>query len=77
EVIGFSELMANYPRAQQAHILNRGLRAVADYEYEMQLAHMNRHQMPTLESEFQMPCKEWSIISSTLGKEVARHQGDV
>ena len=63
--------------AQQANILIRGLRAVADFEYEMQLAHMNRHLMPTLESVFLMPCKEWSFISSSLVKEVARHQGDV
>ncbi len=77
EVIGFSDLMANFARAQQANILIRGLRAVADFEYEMQLAHMNRHQTPTLESVFLMPCKEWSFISSSLVKEVARHQGDV
>ena len=77
EVIGFSDLMANFARAQQANILIRGLRAVADFEYEMQPAHMNRHLMPTLESVFLMPCKEWSFISSSLVKEVARHQGDV
>ena len=77
EVIGFSDLMANFARAQQANILIRGLRAVADFEYEMQLAHMNRHLKPTLESVFLMPCKEWSFISSSLVKEVARHQGDV
>ncbi len=77
EVIGFSDLMANFARAQQANILIRGLRAVADFEYEMQLAHMNRHLMPILESVFLMPCKEWSFISSSLVKEVARHQGDV
>ncbi|SQI79410.1 phosphopantetheine adenylyltransferase [Klebsiella oxytoca] len=60
--------MANFARAQQANILIRGLRAVADFEYEMQLAHMNRHLMPTLESVFLMPCKEWSFISSSLVK---------
>ncbi|MEN0585668.1 MULTISPECIES: pantetheine-phosphate adenylyltransferase [unclassified Kosakonia] len=76
-VVGFSDLMANFTRAQQANILIRGLRAVADFEYEMQLAHMNRHLMPELESVFLMPSKEWSFISSTLVKEVARHQGDV
>ncbi|MDN2486894.1 pantetheine-phosphate adenylyltransferase [Kosakonia sacchari] len=76
-VVGFSDLMANFARAQQANILIRGLRAVADFEYEMQLAHMNRHLMPELESVFLMPSKEWSFISSTLVKEVARHQGDV
>ena len=77
EVVGFSDLMANFARSQQANILIRGLRAVADFEYEMQLAHMNRHLMPALESVFLMPSTEWSFISSTLVKEVARHQGDV
>ncbi|SFR12569.1 MULTISPECIES: pantetheine-phosphate adenylyltransferase [unclassified Enterobacter] len=77
EVVGFSDLMANFARDQQANILIRGLRAVADFEYEMQLAHMNRHLMPTLESVFLMPSKEWSFISSSLVKEVARHAGDV
>ena len=77
EVIGFSDLMANFARDQQANILIRGLRAVADFEYEMQLAHMNRHLMPELESVFLMPSKEWSFISSSLVKEVARHAGDV
>ena len=76
-VVGFSDLMANFARDQQATILIRGLRAVADFEYEMQLAHMNRHLMPTLESVYLMPSKEWSFISSSLVKEVARHAGDV
>ncbi|EHM50076.1 MAG: pantetheine-phosphate adenylyltransferase [Yokenella regensburgei] len=76
-VMGFSDLMANFARTQQANILIRGLRAVADFEYEMQLAHMNRHLMPELESVFLMPSKEWSFISSSLVKEVARHHGDV
>jgi len=77
EVIGFSDLMASFARDQQATILIRGLRAVADFEYETQLAHMNRHLMPELESVFLMPAKEWSFISSSLVKEVARHRGDV
>lgn len=77
DVMGFSDLMANFARERQANILIRGLRAVADFEYEMQLAHMNRHLMPDLESVFLMPSKEWSFISSSLVKEVARHQGDV
>ncbi|KAF1369691.1 pantetheine-phosphate adenylyltransferase [Yokenella regensburgei] len=76
-VMGFSDLMANFARTQQANILIRGLRAIADFEYEMQLAHMNRHLMPELESVFLMPSKEWSFISSSLVKEVARHHGDV
>ncbi|MEG1652957.1 MAG: pantetheine-phosphate adenylyltransferase [Hafnia sp.] len=77
EVLGFSELMAHFAQHQNAHILVRGLRAVSDFEYEMQLANMNRHLMPTLESVFLMPSKEWSFFSSSLVKEVARHGGDI
>ncbi|QBJ09904.1 pantetheine-phosphate adenylyltransferase [Rahnella aquatilis] len=77
EVIGFSDLMANFARNQGANVLVRGLRAVSDFEYEMQLANMNRHLLPTLESVFMMPSKEWSFISSSLVKEVARHGGDI
>ncbi|MCX2959169.1 MAG: pantetheine-phosphate adenylyltransferase, partial [Serratia symbiotica] len=53
------------------------LRAVSDFEYEMQLANMNRHLMPTLESIFLMPSEECSFISSSLVKEVALHGGDI
>lgn len=77
EVIGFSDLMANFAKTQGANVLVRGLRAVSDFEYEMQLANMNRHLLPTLESVFMMPSKEWSFISSSLVKEVARHGGDI
>ncbi|WP_413531181.1 pantetheine-phosphate adenylyltransferase [Rahnella inusitata] len=77
EVIGFSDLMANFAKVQGANVLVRGLRAVSDFEYEMQLANMNRHLLPTLESVFMMPSKEWSFISSSLVKEVARHGGDI
>ncbi|STQ73047.1 pantetheine-phosphate adenylyltransferase [Hafnia alvei] len=77
EVLGYSELMAHFAQHQNANILVRGLRAVSDFEYEMQLANMNRHLMPTLESVFLMPSKEWSFISSSLVKEVARHGGDI
>lgn len=76
-VMGFSELMTNVARQQQATILVRGLRAVSDFEYEMQLAKMNRHLMPELESVFMMPAEAWSYISSTLVKEVALHGGVV
>ncbi|OQP34903.1 pantetheine-phosphate adenylyltransferase [Pantoea latae] len=77
EVVGFSDLMANFARAQQANVLVRGLRAVSDFEYELQLAHMNRHLLPTLESVFLMPSEGFSFVSSSLVKEVARHGGDV
>ncbi|MEX5533324.1 pantetheine-phosphate adenylyltransferase, partial [Pseudomonas syringae] len=74
---GFSDLMANFAKAQQANVLVRGLRAVSDFEYELQLAHMNRHLLPTLESVFLMPSEQYSFISSSLMKEVARHGGEV
>ncbi|ACS83981.1 pantetheine-phosphate adenylyltransferase [Musicola paradisiaca] len=77
EVIGFSDLMASFAKQQHATILVRGLRAISDFEYELQLAKMNTHLMPTLESVFLMPSEKWSFISSTLVKEVARHGGDV
>lgn len=77
DVVGFSDLMANFARAQQANVLVRGLRAVSDFEYELQLAHMNRHLLPTLESVFLMPSEQYSFISSSLVKEVARHGGEV
>lgn len=77
KVIGFSELMAHFAQEQKANVLIRGLRAVSDFEYELQLAHMNRHLMAELESIFLMPSEKWSFISSSLVKEVARHGGDV
>ncbi|ANI29763.1 phosphopantetheine adenylyltransferase [Yersinia entomophaga] len=77
EVIGFSELMATFAQQHKANILVRGLRSVSDFEYEWQLANMNRHLMPTLESVFLLPSEKWSFISSSLVKEVARHGGDI
>ncbi|NIG88721.1 MAG: pantetheine-phosphate adenylyltransferase [Serratia symbiotica] len=77
EVLGFSELMAHFAAQHNANILVRGLRAVSDFEYEMQLANMNRHLMPTLDSIFLMPSEECSFISSSLVKEVAFHGGNI
>lgn len=76
-VVGFTGLLAEFARQQQATILIRGLRAVADFEYEFQLANMNRRLNPDVESVFLTPSEENSFISSTLVKEVALHHGDV
>lgn len=76
-VIGFSGLLADLAREQEARVLVRGLRAVADFEYEFQLANMNRRLNAELESVFLTPSEENSFISSTLVKEVALHKGDV
>lgn len=77
EVVGFSGLLVDFAKQQQAGILVRGLRAVSDFEYEFQLANMNRRLSPGLESVFLTPAEENSFISSTLVKEVALHGGDI
>lgn len=76
-VIGFSGLLADFGKTQQAHVLIRGVRAVADFEYEFQLASMNRSLNPALDSIFMTPSEKNTFISSTLVKEVCRHGGDV
>ncbi|MDC9588609.1 pantetheine-phosphate adenylyltransferase [Xenorhabdus sp. XENO-10] len=77
DVVGFSELMVNFAKKQQANILIRGVRSVSDFEYEWQLANMNRHFMPELESVFLLPSQTLSFVSSSLIKDVARHDGDI
>lgn len=76
-VVGFSGLLVNFAKQHQAKVLIRGLRAVSDFEYEFQLANMNRRLYPELESVFLTPAEQNSFISSTLVKEVALHKGDV
>ena len=76
-VVGFSGLLVDFAKQHQANVLIRGLRAVSDFEYEFQLANMNRRLSPELESVFLTPAEENSFISSTLVKEVALHHGDV
>ncbi len=76
-VTGFTGLLAAFAKDNKADILIRGLRAVSDFEYEFQLANMNRRLNPHLESVFLTPSEENSFISSTLVKEVALHKGDV
>ena len=77
EVRGFTGLLAAFADEMNATILIRGLRAVSDFEYEFQLANMNRRLNPNLESVFLTPAEENSFISSTLVKEVALHNGRV
>lgn len=76
-VVGFSGLLVDFAKDHQATILIRGLRAVSDFEYEFQLANMNRRLHPELESVFLTPAEENSFISSTLVKEVSIHGGKV
>ena len=77
KVIGFEGLLVNFAREQNATVLIRGMRAVADFEFEFQLASMNRSLAPEVESVFLMPGENYSFISSALVKEVAILNGDV
>lgn len=76
-IVGFTGLLIDFAREHQAQVLIRGLRAVSDFDYEFQLANMNRRLAPDLESVFLTPAEKNSFISSTLVKEVALHNGDV
>ena len=77
EVLGFSNLLVEFVQQAGAGVLIRGLRAVSDFEYEFQLASMNRHLAPDVETLFMTPDENYSFISSSLVKEIARLDGDV
>ena len=77
EVRGFSTLLANFINEIEAGVILRGLRAVSDFEYEFQLASMNRHLIPLAETMFLTPAEQYSFISSSLVREIARLGGDV
>ncbi|TXL65422.1 pantetheine-phosphate adenylyltransferase [Zeimonas arvi] len=77
EVLGFSGLLVNLVRAQRADVVVRGLRAVTDFEYEFQLAGMNRQLMPEIETIFMTPTDQYQFISGTLVREIALMGGDV
>ena len=76
-VIGFNNLLMDCAREQKANTILRGLRAVSDFEYEFQLASMNRHLDPSIETTFLTPSENYAFVSSTLIKEVASLGGDV
>jgi len=77
EVIGFSNLLTDFAKSQNARCVLRGLRAVADFDYEFQLANMNRAIYPEFESIFLTPSEHLSYISSTLVREIASLNGDI
>src|SRR5215469_349823 len=77
EVRGFSSLLADFVRETGAGVILRGLRAVSDFEYEFQLASMNRHLIPEAETLFLTPAEQYSFISSSLVREIARLGGEV
>ena len=77
EVHGFDILLVNYARSIGAHVILRGLRAVSDFEFEFQLANMNRRLDPDVESIFLTPAEQYSFISSSLVREVAKLGGNI
>ena len=77
EVRGFALLLADFVRETGAGVILRGLRAVSDFEYEFQLASMNRYLIPAAETLFLTPAEQYSFISSSLVREIARLGGDV
>ena len=77
EVRGFNGLLAHFVRDLGAGVLLRGLRAVSDFEYEFQLASMNRHLIPDVETLFLTPAEQYGFISSSLVREISRLGGDV
>jgi pantetheine-phosphate adenylyltransferase len=77
EVCEFQGLLVDFARSMKASLLIRGLRAVSDFEYEFQMALMNRHLLPGLETVFMVPSVETTYISSSLVREVARYGGEL
>ena len=77
EVVGFSNLLTDFAKSRGARCVLRGLRAVADFEYEFQLANMNRAIYPEFESVFLTPSEHLSYISSSLVREIAALDGDI
>lgn len=77
EVVSFDSLLVKFARTQNASVVIRGLRAVSDFEYEFQLAGMNRKLAPDLETLFLTPDEKYMFISSSLVREVAQLGGDV
>ena len=77
EVVGFSGLLMQFVRAHKARVVVRGLRAVSDFEYEFQLAGMNRGMYPDVETLFLTPGEQYMFISATIVREISVLGGDV
>lgn len=76
-VEGFNCLLMSFVKAHDARVILRGLRAVSDFEYEFQLAGMNRNLFPEVETMFLTPAEQYTFISATIVREIARFGGDV
>jgi pantetheine-phosphate adenylyltransferase len=76
-VVGFSGLLVEFAKHHQAKIVVRGVRSVTDFDYEFQMAGMNRQMMPELETIFMTPSEQHQYVSGTLVREIARMKGDI
>ena len=77
EVYPLNKLLVEFAKDHSATVILRGLRAVSDFEYEVQLASMNRSMEPNIESVFMSPAEEYGFLSSSIIKEIAKHGGDL
>jgi pantetheine-phosphate adenylyltransferase len=77
EIVGFNGLLADFVGQHQAQVIVRGLRAVSDFEYEFQMAGMNRYLIPEVETIFLTPSTQYAYISSSLVREIARLGGKI
>ena len=77
QVLAFSGLLMDFLREQQASVILRGLRAVSDFEYEFQMAGMNRNLYPDVETLFLTPSEQYMFVSATMVREIASLGGDV
>ena len=77
EVLPFSNLLIKFAQSKKASVIIKGLRAVSDFEYELQMGLMNRNLDDKMETLFMIPSQEFSFLSSNFVKEIARHGGDV
>lgn len=77
EVCGFNTLLMNFVHEKGAKVIVRGLRAVSDFEYEFQMAGMNRNLFPQVETVFLTPGEQYMFVSATMVREIARLGGDV
>lgn len=77
KVMGFDCLLADFAKAQKANVILRGLRVISDFDYEFQMASMNRMLAPEIETVFLSPADRFTYVSSSLVREIARTKGDI
>jgi pantetheine-phosphate adenylyltransferase len=77
EVVSFSSLLMDFVHAQESRVILRGLRAASDFEYEFQMAGMNRNLHPEVETVFLTPGEQYMFVSATIVREIAKFGGDV